>query len=189
MVTKETPNQICSVCLSILKILFDFKNQFEESQKKVFVNSEETSKKCYQTAERKISEVELIVGRNNFSLEDVVVVENNEDKEDYRELLKNLGKTVTVEYLRKNSDESINYGRVQDNKKDQKYNDHSEKSEDEEFETIIIKYTDDADELPLNQYECTKSLSSDVKISEKIKSLIIEGNFLLQLFSPFLLYC
>ncbi|XP_044762443.1 zinc finger protein 62 homolog [Coccinella septempunctata] len=195
IITQKTPNQICSVCLSILKILYDFKKQFEESQIKIFGNINEINQdNSRKTAVETSTEVEIIIGKNNFSLDDVVVVDKDERKEDYTQLLNNLGKAVTVEYLGKSSSKDNPIQEVYDEEPQnpsgdvydlQTCNDNlKDEGDSEEYETIIIEYISDTEDAVMDQNECNESkkngdvkISKDSSLSKIIHSYIIEGDY------------
>lgn len=181
IINQKTPNTICSVCLSLLKISYDFKKQFEETQTKIFGNWNDKNK-IHEIESERSNEVELIVGDNNFGLKDILIVEKDEKVEDYSQFINNLGKTVTVEFSTKPSSKGHSLEETNDTERNntnanitdiQIMNDQlNDMIDNDEYETIIIECVSDNDESFLNQDEYVQSPSD----AAKINSFIIEGN-------------
>ncbi|KAL3276239.1 hypothetical protein HHI36_020954 [Cryptolaemus montrouzieri] len=195
--SKNIPKQICSMCLSLLRISYNLKIQFELSQKKIFgkFESEPPDFKYEQIKKEETkdinSEVELIYGQEKYSLGDILIVEEDIKHENYSQFLENLGKSVTVEYSGK-TEEQLKYSllnTVPDVEIVEKtFND------DIEYETIVIKTVSDDEDISYSweQQVSANTVTDSFKTSgkkrggrkskypqsllDKINSLIIEGN-------------
>lgn len=106
--TEKCPQQICSMCIGILKIAYDFKILFEESQQVILqcLGDPIVPKDCALTASsnnienQSNSSVELIVGSNKYDLKDLVIVEQENccEEDNFGGFLKNLGTQVTATF-------------------------------------------------------------------------------------------
>ncbi|XP_057653677.1 zinc finger protein 62 homolog [Diorhabda carinulata] len=98
--SEKFPKQICSMCLGILKIAYDFKILFEESHQIIlqYIGQHIAPKDCANNTTS--SSVDLIVGTNKYDLKDLVIVEPENCREgyDFGGFLRNLGTQVTATF-------------------------------------------------------------------------------------------
>ncbi|KAK9877825.1 hypothetical protein WA026_020058 [Henosepilachna vigintioctopunctata] len=192
IVSKSTPNHICSMCMSLLRISYNLKVQFRETQNKLFFNgdTQELDSNCKVSSRKCESEVEIIVGNEKYSLKDILIVEDDENTEDFEEIIENLGKAVTIEYVGNKLDE-MNDDSFPVNLQD----DMNNKQEFDECETIIIQTLSDEELSPVfleHEYpkhsndngfmnaemirQCGRKSKYPLDLMKKIESLIIEGD-------------
>lgn len=107
------------MCLGLLKISYNFKIQFINSEKVLFGHFKKTLNPVLDDYENsgtknddisnKPSPVEIIVGPNKYDLKDILIVEEeNPDQETFKGFLDNLGKTVTAKFVNKSRNSTKN---------------------------------------------------------------------------------
>jgi uncharacterized Zn-finger protein len=115
----KLPSKVCQMCLSLLKISYEFQVQFKNSQRLLENVKEASTKKivdlkhkfCEESAYAKSQDkqlkalsaapVELIYGENKFDLGDVVVIEEEKEEDfSFEGFLKNLGKEISAEFVK-----------------------------------------------------------------------------------------
>lgn len=109
---------ICSMCLGLLKIAYNLKMQFKNSEEVLMRHFRETLYSLSDTNEegetkndifQEPSPVEIIVGSNKYGLKDILIVEEEKpDQENFKGFLDNLGKTVTAKFVNKSKNSTKN---------------------------------------------------------------------------------
>ncbi|XP_050300870.1 zinc finger protein 287-like isoform X2 [Anthonomus grandis grandis] len=110
------PNTVCGMCFELLKISYDFVQQYKSSMEKLReqfgeVNQDSERKLAQENVEedakRQISNgkhapVEILVGNEKFNIKDILIVEEDtEESPDFQGFLKNLGKAVSASFVKK----------------------------------------------------------------------------------------
>ncbi|KAF7268379.1 hypothetical protein GWI33_018481 [Rhynchophorus ferrugineus] len=106
---KKYPNSMCAMCREFLKISYDLKVQYKESQEQLknCFKSSEKEKNCSTQVtatnnEDKEASVEIVVGSQKFDIQNVLIVEDDDEKvENYDAFLDNLGTNITASYVNK----------------------------------------------------------------------------------------
>ncbi|XP_072397545.1 uncharacterized protein [Diabrotica undecimpunctata] len=94
-VPENYPQYICSMCLGILKVAYDFKTLFEESHQVLveLTGGKETNKSNLPVC------VEIIAGSTRYNLNDLVIVEEQKcDQLNFNGFLRNLGTVISASF-------------------------------------------------------------------------------------------
>ncbi|EFA05700.2 Cdc2 kinase-like protein [Tribolium castaneum] len=99
------PSKICPICLSYLKIAFEFQTQFKKSQEilhktlKIEVPPRNNNTSVVQQPVSTPT-VELICGESKFDLNDIIIIEENQaDRTSFQGFLSNLGTEISASFL------------------------------------------------------------------------------------------
>ncbi|XP_063912581.1 zinc finger protein 415-like [Zophobas morio] len=171
ILSSKFPSKLCQMCLSFLKIAYEFQEQFYSSQNllgkvteevpveksEICCNRKESVSEKPPTEERPVVAVELIYGDNKFDLNDVLIVEDEKrDKISYDGFLKNLGSEVSAKFIHKHA------SRV-----------HNDENCDDSVEVILINRNDTkSDETPIvenfkpNNTQCDKIDPACLKVNK-----------------------
>ncbi|KAK5650831.1 hypothetical protein RI129_001860 [Pyrocoelia pectoralis] len=104
---EQYPSSICAVCSSLMRICYDFKLQFENSQELLRKYLGKNDAIIAPLEESNSVQVELISNRGIYDLKDVVIVEEEEPHApNYDGFLKNLGREISASYVN-NTDEYV----------------------------------------------------------------------------------
>ncbi|KAL1517997.1 hypothetical protein ABEB36_001687 [Hypothenemus hampei] len=103
------PSVICGMCMELLKIAYDLIMRYHHSKMKLqkYLSIDESNRESPKKQDKKLNEkapVEIIVGDKKINIRDVLVIEDGEESDDqcYEGFLKNLGKSVSASFAKKN---------------------------------------------------------------------------------------
>ncbi|XP_028133176.1 zinc finger protein 239 isoform X1 [Diabrotica virgifera virgifera] len=149
------PESICPVCVSILKMCYQFVTQFEESQRKLelmfkkstvaYFDSEKLEKEKVVEAVNlarkqggfKESNVQIIIKNEKYSLTDLVVVEDPESEEhNYEGFMSKLGNELSASVIDPSEEEMFSSDKVENIKIEVEDIDYEIEHLENEFNTV-----------------------------------------------------